>query len=70
MSQELVYSGNNGNIVFFKYREYYKIDFIRDAYTQDLQFDLNKGNIIYVKNIAIKIHEVNNKHIKYEVLDI
>ncbi len=68
MSQELIYSGNSGDIVFFKYREYYKIKYVRDSYTQDLRFDLRKGNTIRIKNVTIKIHEITNENLKYEIL--
>lgn len=70
ISQELVYSGCSGNMIFIKYREYYKVSFARDAFTQDLQFDLTKGNIIRFKDMTIKVHNANNEYIEFEIQNL
>lgn len=65
--QQIIYTGCENNLVYFSYREF-SSNYARDAYTIDLVYDLDKGNIINVKNSSFEIIEANNEKITYKVL--
>lgn len=66
LQQELIYNGKVGNSVKFLYRELSK-NIMRDAFSQDIQYDLSVGNEIGFKGVRLKIVEATNRKIVYEV---
>lgn len=64
--QEFIYNGKVNNSLKFIYREY-KNDMARPAFTQELQYDLNEGNIIGFKGLRIEILKSTNTNIEYKV---
>lgn len=65
--QELVYTGISKNVVALTYREFSN-DLARQAFTQELKFDLGEGEIVGFKGARIKILSANNVEIRYQVL--
>ncbi len=65
--QELIYNGKVGNNVKFLYREF-SGNLMRSPFTQEVQYDLNEGNVIGFKGARIEILESSNRFIKYRVL--
>ncbi|MFY7964353.1 MAG: hypothetical protein ACOVO1_05615 [Chitinophagaceae bacterium] len=65
---EFIYNGKLNNSLKFTYREYLN-DNARPAFTQDLQYDLNEGNIIGFKGLRIEIISATNIKLKYKVLN-
>lgn len=65
--QELIYNGRSGQTVKFLYREA-SGDYARPAFSQDVQYDLNDGNVIGFKGARIEIVEATNTRLKYRVL--
>ncbi len=65
--QEFIYNGKVNNHLKFIYREYVK-DMARPAFFQELQYDLEEGNIVGFKGLRIEVEEVTNTKIKYKVL--
>ena len=65
---ELLYSGKSGNVIRLLYREYSN-DYIRPAFTQDVQYDLSETKRIRFKHTVIDIVEATNMEIKYKVID-
>lgn len=65
--QTLIYTGREGNIIKFTYREFFN-DFARPSFTIDVQYDLSLSNEISIKNARFLIHEANNNSITYTVL--
>lgn len=66
-NQEFIYSGKVGNIVKFSYREFYK-NLARQAFTQDVQYDLSEGNIIGFKGAKFEIINASNFKLDYKIL--
>ena len=69
---ELVYTGCEGNIVHFLYREYKMTNsldtIIRDPYTVPLTFDLTKGKTVGYLALRMKIIEYDNMTIKIKIV--
>lgn len=65
--QELIYNGRSGDVLKFLYREYYS-DHLRAPFTQEIQYDLNDGNLIGFKGVRIDVVEASNTRIRYRVL--
>lgn len=64
---ELVYSGIAGdNTVRAMYREF-SGDFIRPAFSQELQYNLSQDSTIAYKSIVITVLEADNSRIRYRV---
>jgi len=67
-SQEIIYTGISGNNLHLQYREY-RGNLIRAPFTLNLIFDLNKSNIIKIKQYEIHIIEANNSQIVYKIIE-
>jgi len=65
--QQLVYTGKTGNVIYLKYREY-KNNMARDAFTQDVQFDISSEKLIGFKGARIEVLNASNTQIEYRVL--
>lgn len=65
--KEFIYNGKSGNTLKFIYREYIN-DMARPAFTQDLQYDLNDGNMIGFKGLRIEVVKATNTNIDYKVI--
>ena len=66
-SQELIYGGRAGDILKFTYREF-RGGYIRNPFTQQIQYDLTEGNMVGFKEARIEVLEASNTRIKYRVL--
>lgn len=66
LQQELIYNGKVGNSVKFLYRELSQ-NMMRDAFSQDIQYDLSEGNEIGFKGVRLQIIEATNRKITYTV---
>jgi hypothetical protein len=62
--QEFIYNGRVDNALKFVYREF-SGDYIKPAFTQEVQYDLNQSNIIGFKSLRIKILNATNTELKY-----
>jgi hypothetical protein len=65
--QELIYNGRSGDTLKFLYREI-SDNYLRNAFTQDVQYDLRDGKILGFKGARIEIIEANNRFLKYRVI--
>jgi len=65
--QTLIYNGRVENNVKFLYREF-REKMMRFPFSQEVQYDLNEGNIIGFKSARIEIIEATNTELKYKVL--
>lgn len=65
--QELIYNGRVANHVRFIYREASPAG-IREAYTQELQYDLSESDIIGFRGARIQIFDATNIELTYKVL--
>ena len=61
--QELVYNGRVGNSLKLVYREF-SDDFIRPAYTQEVQYDLTESNVIGFRNLRIEVLSIVDPLVK------
>lgn len=68
LSYELVYSGRDGDNVKVKMREYTR-GLLRDAFTQDITWDIKDNGIVQFKGIKLQILEADGSKIVYKVLD-
>ena len=66
-SQELIYSGLQGNTIFLLYREY-QGRLIRGAFTQQLTYDLSKSKILTFRAALLEVEEATSAYIKYKVM--
>lgn len=72
--KNLLYGGINNNVIKIIYREYaydpeislFKL--IREAYSINLEYDLNLSNIISFRDIQIQILKADNNEITFKVL--
>jgi len=64
--QELIYNGRVGDGLKFIYREFAE-DLARPSFTQSIQYDLSKSNLIGFKNGELEIIEATNTEISYIV---
>jgi hypothetical protein len=65
---QMIYSGLTGNTIRAAYREFTG-DFIRPAFTQELQYNLAQDSTIAYKSIKIQVLEATNSQIRYRVRD-
>ena len=65
--QEFLYGGKSSATVKFQYREYLG-NTIRPAFSQEVQYDLNEGNLISFRELKIKILKATNNYIEYEII--
>lgn len=66
--QELVYNGRVGNNVRFIYREY-GAKMARDAFTQEIQYDLGESMLIGFKGARLEVKEATNRQITYTLIE-
>ena len=64
--QELIYNGRVGDGLKFIYREFAG-DLARPSFTQSIQYDLSKSNLIGFKDGELEIIEATNTEISYTV---
>ena len=62
----LFYKGKSGNQVFLDYREF-KNNLAREAFTQELIFDLEQGNEIGFRGMRMRILSASNTGIEYVI---
>ena len=65
-SQELIYNGRVDNDIKFIYREFSN-QLVRDAFTQEVQYDLELSSVIGFKGVRLEIIEATNSEITYRV---
>ena len=68
ITQQLIYNGRINDSVKFLYRELSEGKLMRAPFTQEIQYDLKKGNEIGFKGARLKILEASNREITYKVL--
>lgn len=68
VQQQLIYNGRIDDYVKFTYREFSIGGYARDAFTQDVQYDLDEGNVIGFKGSRIEILEATNRQITYKLI--
>ena len=66
--QEFIYNGKVGELVKFSYREFYD-NLARQAFTQDVQYDLSQGNIVGFKGAKFEIIEASNYNLNYKIIN-
>ncbi len=66
-SQELLFTGAKGTVLSFTYREFIG-NIARPSFFQNVEYDIEKSNIIGFKGVRLKILEYTNTSIKYEIL--
>ncbi|QHJ87241.1 hypothetical protein EYZ66_02535 [Aequoribacter fuscus] len=69
IDQQLIYNGRVGSNVKFTYREFTATGYARDAFTQDVQYDLEEGTIIGFKGARIEVLDATNRSIRYRVIE-
>jgi hypothetical protein len=65
---QMIYSGLTGNTIRAAFREFTG-DFIRPAFTQELQYNLSQDSTIAYKSIKIQVLEASNSQLRYRVKD-
>lgn len=65
--KQLLYTGKTGATIHLSYREFLD-SMARPAFTQDLIFDLNDGNVIGFRGARFEIIEASNLLIKYKMI--
>jgi len=66
--QQIIYNGRVGNSLKFIYREFAG-DYIRPAFTQEIQYDLSLSNTIGFKSLKLEVLEATNTEIRYRLLE-
>ena len=61
LTQQLIYNGRINDSVKFLYRELSEGKLMRAPFTQEIQYDLKKGNEIGFKGARLKILEASNR---------
>lgn len=64
---QIVYSGLDGGTLHAVYREYAG-DFIRPAFSQNLQYDLDESNTLSFRTVRIEVISATNTEIEYRIL--
>jgi hypothetical protein len=64
----MIYSGLDRKSVRTAYREFTG-DFIKPAFTQELQYNLSQDSTIAYKSIKIQVLEASNSQIRYRGKD-
>ncbi len=67
LEQQLIYTGCDGDILKFTYREFAD-KFARASFSVDATYDLSKSNVIRFKGASLEILNYGNQNIKYKVL--
>lgn len=67
VNYEFIYSGKNGNVLNFLYREYTAQDLVKPAFSQTVTYDVS-DKIIQFKNIKLEVLEVGSISISTKVL--
>lgn len=65
--QTLIYNGSVGKKINISYREF-KNDMARDAFTNNVEYDMSKSNVIKYKGAKIEVISYDNSTIKFKVL--
>jgi len=65
--RELVYGGVSENTIAILYREFVN-DMARPAFSQELKYDLSKGDVIGYRGARFQVIKVTNTGIRYKVL--
>lgn len=65
--KELIYNGVSKKSISLSYREF-KDEMARPAFTQELKYDLNDGDVIGFKGARFQITKASNTIIKYKVI--
>lgn len=65
--QQLIYTGAEGNILKFSYREFQN-ELARAAFTVDATYDISKDKILRFKNCSLEVIKVDNQSITYKLL--
>jgi hypothetical protein len=65
--QEFIYNGRLGNQLKFIYREF-SGDYIRPAFTQEVQYDLSLSREIGFRELRLHVEEASNTSINYRVI--
>ena len=65
--QTLIYNGSVGEKINISYREFYN-DAARGAFTNDVEYDMAKSNVIGYKGARVEVLDYDNKSIKFKVL--
>lgn len=68
IKQQLIYNGRVGDYVKFLYREISEGAYLRQPFTQEIQYDLNEGKLIGFKGTRIEVIDATNRQITYKVL--
>lgn len=66
--QQIIYNGRVGNSLKFIYREFAG-DYIRPAFTQEIQYDLSLSSTIGFKSLKLEVLEATNTEIRYRLLE-
>lgn len=64
---ELIYGGLSQKVISISYREF-KNDFARPAFTQELKYDLNDGDVIGFRGARFQVLKASNTVLTYKVL--
>lgn len=67
VQQTLIYSGSVGKKVNISYRKFNE-GFARDAFTNDVEYDMEESNVIGYKGARIEVLDYDNRTIKFKVL--
>tara|TARA_B100000886_G_scaffold336501_1_gene295420 strand:- start:1318 stop:2061 length:744 start_codon:yes stop_codon:yes gene_type:complete len=62
--QEFIYNGRVDSALKFVYREF-SGDYLKPAFTQEVQYDLDQSDILGFKNLRIKVIAASNTEIRY-----
>jgi len=65
--QELIYNGRVGDTIKFIYRRFSN-DVMRPDFTQEVQYDLGKSNVIVFKEMRLEVIDASNAEITYKLL--
>lgn len=65
--QQLIYTGAEGNILKFSYREFAD-NLARASFTVDATYDISKDKICRFKNCAFQVIKIDNQSITYKLL--
>ena len=63
----LIYNGHVGNVIRIGYREFID-DRARPAFSNEVQYDLDEGNIIGYGGAQLEVIEATNTNIRYKVI--
>ena len=65
--QTLIYNGRVGDRINVGYREFQR-DLLRPAFSNSVEYDLSKSDVISYQGARLKIIEADNNRVEYEVL--